>query len=45
MDNASQYLSLSNVFCVGGSWLTPNKLVELEKWKDIELLAIEASNL
>ena len=45
IDNASQYLSLSNVFCVGGSWLTPNKLVELEKWKDIELLAIEASNL
>ena len=44
-DNASQYLSLSNVFCVGGSWLTPKELIELKKWKEIELLAFEASGL
>ncbi len=45
INNASQYLSLSNVFCVGGTWLTPNKLIELKKWKDIETLAVEASTL
>jgi|TARA_B110000263_G_scaffold5580_1_gene4798 2-dehydro-3-deoxyphosphogluconate aldolase/(4S)-4-hydroxy-2-oxoglutarate aldolase len=45
IDNVSQYLSLSNVFCVGGTWLTPNKLIELKKWKDIELLAVEAVSL
>jgi len=32
-------------FCVGGTWLVPNKLIELKKWKDIESLAIEASTL
>ena len=45
INNVSQYLSLSNVFCVGGTWLTPNKLIELKKWKDIELLAVEAVSL
>ena len=45
LDNASEYLSLNNVFCVGGTWLVPNKLIELKKWKDIESLAIEASTL
>jgi len=45
INNASQYLSLSNVFCVGGTWLTQNKLIELKKWKDIETLAVEASTL
>lgn len=45
INNVSQYLSLSNVFCVGGTWLTPNKLIELKKWKDIQILAVEASTL
>ncbi|MBT5407767.1 MAG: bifunctional 4-hydroxy-2-oxoglutarate aldolase/2-dehydro-3-deoxy-phosphogluconate aldolase [Gammaproteobacteria bacterium] len=45
INNVSQYLSLSNVFCVGGTWLTPNKLIELKKWKGIELLAVEAASL
>ena len=45
INNAYKYLSLSNVFCVGGSWLTPNRLIESKSWKDIELLALEASNL
>jgi len=45
INNVSQYLSLSNVFCVGGTLLTPNKLIELKKWKDIQILAVEASTL
>ena len=45
LDNASEYLSLNNVFCVGGTWLAPNNLIELKKWKDIESLANEASTL
>lgn len=44
-DNASQYLSLKNVFCVAGSWVTPKELVKLKKWKEIERLASEASSL
>ena len=44
-DNASQYLSLKNVFCVAGSWVTPKELIKLKKWKEIERLASEASSL
>ena len=44
-DNASKYLSLKNVFCVAGSWVTPKELVKLKKWKEIERLASEASSL
>ena len=44
-DNASQYLSLKNVFCIAGSWVTPKELVKLKKWKEIERLASEASSL
>ena len=44
-DNASKYLSLKNVFCVAGSWVTPKELIKLKKWKEIERLASEASSL
>ena len=44
-DNASKYLSLKNVFCIAGSWVTPKELVKLKKWKEIERLASEASSL
>ena len=44
-DKASKYLSLKNVFCIAGSWVTPKELVKLKKWKEIERLASEASSL
>ncbi|MGH1463351.1 MAG: bifunctional 4-hydroxy-2-oxoglutarate aldolase/2-dehydro-3-deoxy-phosphogluconate aldolase [Neptuniibacter sp.] len=41
LDNAEDYLSLKNVMCVGGSWLTPQSLIENKDWKTIEHLAEE----
>jgi 2-dehydro-3-deoxyphosphogluconate aldolase/(4S)-4-hydroxy-2-oxoglutarate aldolase len=43
--NARDYLALANVVCVGGSWLTPTKLVKAGDWQAIEELAREATAL
>ncbi|MFG6667509.1 bifunctional 4-hydroxy-2-oxoglutarate aldolase/2-dehydro-3-deoxy-phosphogluconate aldolase [Halomonas sp. HNIBRBA4712] len=43
LDNAEEYLSLPNVMCIGGSWLTPKALVESEDWAGITKLAREAA--
>ncbi len=43
--NATDYLSLSNVVCAGGSWVAPSELVERGAWSDIEALARNASEL
>lgn len=45
MKNAMDYLSLSNILCVGGSWVAPQKLVDAGDWKAIEELAREAAAL
>lgn len=36
---ATHYLSLSNVLCVGGSWVAPRNLVETGDWDSITKLA------
>ncbi|HEY2592195.1 MAG TPA: bifunctional 4-hydroxy-2-oxoglutarate aldolase/2-dehydro-3-deoxy-phosphogluconate aldolase [Steroidobacteraceae bacterium] len=41
-ERAPQYLELSNVVCVGGSWLAPRELLERGEWVAIEQLAREA---
>lgn len=43
--NASDYLSLSNTLCVGGSWVAPKGLVEAGDWAGITALAKEAAAL
>jgi len=43
--NAKSYLSLANVACVGGSWLTPKAAVEAGDWATVEMLAREAAGL
>jgi 2-dehydro-3-deoxyphosphogluconate aldolase/(4S)-4-hydroxy-2-oxoglutarate aldolase len=43
--NAGDYLALSNVACVGGSWLTPKAAVAARDWGAISALAREASRL
>jgi 2-dehydro-3-deoxyphosphogluconate aldolase/(4S)-4-hydroxy-2-oxoglutarate aldolase len=43
--NAPSYLTLSNVVCAGGSWVTPSDLVNAGKWDEIEALARAASTL
>jgi len=42
---AKDYLSLSNVLCVGGSWVAPRSLVKEKNWSAITDLAKEALNL
>lgn len=44
-DNARAYLTLPNVICVGGSWLTPRAAVDAGDWKAIEALARAACGL
>jgi len=43
--NANELLSLPNVACVGGSWLTPGDAVEAGDWGRITALAAEAVKL
>jgi 2-dehydro-3-deoxyphosphogluconate aldolase/(4S)-4-hydroxy-2-oxoglutarate aldolase len=43
--NASHYLALANVACVGGSWVAPRESVAAGDWGCIERLAAAASSL
>jgi 2-dehydro-3-deoxyphosphogluconate aldolase/(4S)-4-hydroxy-2-oxoglutarate aldolase len=45
LDNVMSYLSLANVLSVGGSWITPSKLIKEKRWSEIERLAFQASSL
>lgn len=45
LSNASDFLSLPNVICVGGSWLTPADALAAGDWAAIELFAREAAGL
>ncbi len=42
LKNAPDYLGLSNVLCVGGSWVAPDALVQAGDWAGVERLAAEA---
>lgn len=43
--NARDFLKLSHVACVGGSWLTPQDAIEVQDWARITRLANEATGL
>jgi 2-dehydro-3-deoxyphosphogluconate aldolase/(4S)-4-hydroxy-2-oxoglutarate aldolase len=43
--NAHEFLALSNVACVGGSWIVPTDAIAAQDWGRIEALAREASQL
>ncbi|MCY4336468.1 MAG: bifunctional 4-hydroxy-2-oxoglutarate aldolase/2-dehydro-3-deoxy-phosphogluconate aldolase [Litoreibacter sp.] len=45
IQNARDYLSLSNVVCAGGSWVAPKDKVQAGDWAAIEALAKEAAAL
>jgi len=45
LKNAKDYLSLSNVVCVGGSWVAPDELIAAGEWGKITALAREAAGL
>lgn len=42
-DNAAEYLSLDNVACVGGSWLTPRDVVAAGDYEEIARRAADAA--
>ncbi|GIG67027.1 bifunctional 4-hydroxy-2-oxoglutarate aldolase/2-dehydro-3-deoxy-phosphogluconate aldolase [Phytomonospora endophytica] len=42
-DTAHEFLALSNVACVGGSWLTPPALIDKGDWQGIAALAAKAA--
>ena len=42
---AQSYLELSNVACVGGSWVAPRNAVAAQDWPQIERLAAAAAKL
>jgi len=44
-NNAKDYLGLSNVACVGGSWMAPADLVDAGNWAEITRRAAEAAAL
>lgn len=44
-NNARDYLALSNVACVGGSWLAPTDLVTAARWENIRDLARQSATL
>ncbi len=44
-NNAKDYLSLTNVVCVGGSWVAPKAAVEAGDWAKIEALSKGAAKL
>jgi len=43
--NARDYLALTNVTCVGGSWMAPASLVDAGDWTEIKRLAVEAASI
>jgi 2-dehydro-3-deoxyphosphogluconate aldolase/(4S)-4-hydroxy-2-oxoglutarate aldolase len=45
LGGAKDFLSLPNVLCVGGSWLTPGDKLKAGDWAGIEQLAREAAAL
>ena len=44
-ENAKSYLQLKNTLCVGGSWVTPQNLIENRDWHRITSLAKAASEI
>jgi len=44
-DNAMDYLSMNNVACIGGSWITPLELQVIGDFDAIRRIASDAANL
>ncbi|MGE0182497.1 MAG: bifunctional 4-hydroxy-2-oxoglutarate aldolase/2-dehydro-3-deoxy-phosphogluconate aldolase [Parvularculaceae bacterium] len=44
-ETAPRYLSLSNVACVGGSWIAPRAMIRAGDWRGVETNARSAASL
>ncbi len=40
--NMEDYLGLSNVLCIGGSWIVPAKLIKEKQWEEVTRLVKES---
>ncbi|WP_462152507.1 bifunctional 4-hydroxy-2-oxoglutarate aldolase/2-dehydro-3-deoxy-phosphogluconate aldolase [Pseudoalteromonas xiamenensis] len=45
LESAPKYLLLSNVVCVGGTWMVDKQLIANKDWQAIEALAKQASQI
>lgn len=45
LSNASEFLALPNVCCIGGSWITPASAIQAGDWSSITRLASQARRL
>ena len=45
LDNARSFLALPNVLCVGGSWLAPQAMLQVQDFAGIKALAADAKAL
>lgn len=45
LTNASEFLALQNVACVGGTWMLDKQLIADQNWSEVTRLAKQASNL
>jgi 2-dehydro-3-deoxyphosphogluconate aldolase/(4S)-4-hydroxy-2-oxoglutarate aldolase len=45
LQNASEFLALPNVVCVGGSWLVPADAMAKGDWAKITQLAVDTALL
>lgn len=45
LKNARDYLALSNILCVGGSWVAPKEAMAAGNWAEVTRLAAEACAL
>ena len=43
--NVTDYLSLPNVVCAGGSWVAPQAMMTEGRWDEVEALARQCANL
>jgi 2-dehydro-3-deoxyphosphogluconate aldolase / (4S)-4-hydroxy-2-oxoglutarate aldolase len=44
-ESASDYLSLTNVVCIGASWMVPPAMLAASDWSGIEMLARDAASI
>ena len=45
LTNARDYLAMSNILCVGGSWVAPKEAMALGNWAEVTRLAAQACDL
>jgi 2-dehydro-3-deoxyphosphogluconate aldolase/(4S)-4-hydroxy-2-oxoglutarate aldolase len=45
LSNVSEYLSVPEIICCGGTWIVPKEAIAANDWETIEKLASDAANI